>query len=341
MKARPIVILIAGLAAAGGAIWVFDLPQRFGWVEQRAVGLTLYGNVDIRQVRLGFRVSGRVAQVLVDEGDPVKAGTVLARLDDGPLKDQMLAAKANVESLKASLAKLEAGPRVAEISQAKAQLAEHEAQLVNAEMNFQRAARLQTSAVYSEASLDAARADRDMALARRDSAREALELLQEGSRPEDIAVARAQLRQGEAQLAAAQTAVADAELRAPSDGIVISRVFEPGAIVQTGESAIVISLVSPVYVRAFVGGPDLGRIREGMEVNVYSDSFPDTPYPAHIGFISSVAEFTPKTVETADLRTDLVYRLRVIVDDTHGTLRQGMPVTVTVADGTPTAKPTS
>lgn len=332
MKRRFVAVLLVALAAAGGTGWMLDVPQRLGRVETQVAGLQLYGNIDIRQVRLGFRVSGRLSEVLVEEGDAVIAGTVLARLDAGPLQNEALAAKANVAGLAAKLRELEAGPREAEIARAKANLAEQDAQVTNAETTFERILRLQTSSVYSEASLDQARADRDVARAKRESAREALQLLLEGTRAEDIAVARAELQEGEARLSAAMTALADAELKAPSDGIIVSRVLEPGAIVQIGETVAVLSLVSPVYVRAFVPGPELGRVREGTAVRVISDTFPERPYQGRVGYISPVAEFTPKTVETAELRTNLVYRLRVIVEDSGGTLRQGMPVTVLVPD---------
>ena len=126
----------------------------------------------------------------------------------------------------------------------------------------------------------------------------------------------------------ARTSLADAELRAPSDGIVLSRVREPGAIVSPSDIVYVLSLTGRVWVRAYVAEPDLGRIHPGMIVEVTTDTAPDKPYKGRIGFISPVAEFTPKSVETPDLRTDLVYRLRVIIDQPDTGLRQGMPVTI-------------
>ena len=153
-------------------------------------------------------------------------------------------------------------------------------------------------------------------------------MLLEGTRSEDVAGARAALDVASARLAATQTALADTRLAAPADGVVLSRVREPGAIVGPSDIVYVLSLTRPVWVRAYVGEPQLGRIHPGMEVTVVTDSAPGKPYKGRIGFISPVAEFTPKSVETPDLRSDLVYRLRVIIDQPDDGLRQGMPVTV-------------
>jgi len=162
---------------------------------------------------------------------------------------------------------------------------------------------------------------------------EALRLLEEGTRPEDIAAARANLQASESSLASAQTSLKDATLVAPADGVILSRVREPGAIVSPSDIVYVLSLANPVWVRAYIAEPNLGRIHTGMRVQVFTDSAPDKPYSGTIGFISPVAEFTPKSVETPELRTDLVYRLRIVIDQGSNGLRQGMPVTVRIPLG--------
>ncbi|ALA19989.1 MULTISPECIES: secretion protein HlyD [unclassified Chelatococcus] len=329
-RGRKAAILLALALAVAAAGWWFDLPGRFGWREDRNEALTLYGNVDIRQARLGFRVGGRIAEALVDEGDRVAAGQLLARLDAGPAEDAVRAAEAQVASLEAVLEKLVAGPRPAEIEQARAAHVERQADLENAELAFERQNQLRPSGAASQANLDQATAARDMARARVESARAALRLLEDGTRPEDIAAARANLDAARASLAAARTGLADTELRAPSAGVILSRVEEPGAIVASGDVVYVLSLEAPVFVRAYVGEPDLGRIRPGMTVEVTNDTEPGRAHRGTVGFVSPVAEFTPKSVETPALRTDLVYRLRIVVDAPDGSLRQGMPVTVRV-----------
>ncbi|KXF77044.1 secretion protein HlyD [Paramesorhizobium deserti] len=328
---RKLIAIIVLLLAAGAAgAWWFDIPSRRGWGSEPDNGLTLYGNVDIRQVQLGFRVAGRIKEALVDEGDRVKAGDVLARLDAAPAEDNVLAAQAKVAGLRATLEKLQAGPRQAEIAQAQALYTESLADLQNAEQAFERARQLRPGGAISQASLDQAKAAKDMATARSQSALEALSLLQEGTRPEDIAAARANLQAAEAELSSAKTSLGDTELSAPADGVVLSRVREPGAIVSPSDIVYVLSLTKPVWVRAYISEPDLGRVHPGMTVEVLSDTAPAKPYRGKVGFVSPVAEFTPKSVETPDLRTDLVYRLRIIVENADPRLRQGMPVTVRI-----------
>jgi HlyD family secretion protein len=291
LLARVFVLIVAGTAAA----WWFDLPARLGGSHEQASHLTLYGNVDIRQVQLGFRVGGRVEAMAFEEGDQVGAGAVLSRLDARPYEDAAEAATAQVTVQSATVA-------------------ERSADLENAELAFERVRQLRRSGTTSQAALDQAQAAKDMAAAR-------------------VASARAALKAAEANLSAAQTSLQDTQLRAPADGIILSRVREPGAIVSPSDTIYVLSLTQPVWVRTYVSEPYLGKIHPGMEVTVVTDSAPKHPYRGRVGFISPVAEFTPKSVETPELRTDLVYRLRVIVDQADVGLRQGMPVTVHIPLG--------
>ncbi|EJC80897.1 multidrug resistance efflux pump [Rhizobium leguminosarum bv. trifolii WSM2297] len=328
----PVALLL--LVAAGAAAWWYGLPEKLGWLPEAHREFVLYGNVDIRQVSLGFRVSGRLSELRVDEGDVVKSGTVLAKLDAAPYEFTVRSGEANVAALRATLVKLKAGPRPTEIAQARAAYDESLADLQNANLAYDRARQLRPQGTISEASLDQATAAKAMAAARSASANEALKLLQEGSRVEDIAAADAQVKAAEASLASARTSLEDTELRAPNDGVMLSRVRENGAIVSPADTVFVLSLTEPVWVRSYVAEPDLGRIHPGMKVSVASDTAPDKPYEGTVGFISPVAEFTPKSVETPELRSDLVYRLRIVIDKPGPDLRQGMPVTVRLASPT-------
>jgi len=264
----------------------------------------------------------------VDEGDAVKTGDTLAVLDDGPLAAAVRAAEANVAALQAALDKAIAGPRLAEIDQAKAQCAQLEANLKLAELTLGRTRLLLPTGAATQTTLDQAQASHDAAAASLDSARQALKLLEEGTRPEDIAAAQANLAAAKANLASAQIALQDATLVAPAEGVILTRVDEPGAVVATGATAYVMALSNPMWVRAYVSETDLGKVAPGMKVSIFTDGAPTKAYAGTIGYVSPVAEFTPKTVETPDLRTDLVYRLRVVVDRPDAALRQGMPVTV-------------
>ncbi|MBK1663593.1 secretion protein HlyD [Rhodospirillum rubrum] len=334
---------VLGLVILGGGLAVWgDIPTRLGWGGEGEDRLTLYGNVDIRQVQLGFRVSGRIDRAMVDEGDFVTEGTVLARLDVAPYDDAVRAAEAGVGERQASLDKRVAGPRPAEIAQAKAVYAEHLANLTYARQDFDKANKLLPSGAVSRSLFDHAQAQKGVALARVDAAREALRLLEEGTRAEDIAAARASLLVAQADLSSARTARRDTAIKAPADGVILSRVREPGAIVASGDIVYVMSLKAPVWVRAYVSESNLGRVYPGLPVEVLTDSAPHKPYRGIVGFVSPVAEFTPKTVETPDLRTDLVYRLRVVIAQADDGLRQGMPVTLRLAPpGGPQALPSS
>jgi HlyD family secretion protein len=328
MKIRIAIVAVVLAAIAAG--WWFDLPGRLGWRGAQSDTLALYGNVDIRQAELGFRVSGKLAEMRLEEGEAVTAGTVLARLDDRPFQDSLQAARASLAARQADLDKLVAGPRAAEIAQGRATMAERQADLENTELALARTQQLRQGGNAPQSTLDQTQADRDMARAKLDSAKQALDLLLEGNRAEDIAAGRANLASAQADLATAETALADATLKAPADGIILSRVTEPGAILATSSVAYVLSLTKPVWIRAYVAEPDLGRIHPGLMVEVVTDTRPDRPYRGRVGFVSPVAEFTPKTVQTPELRTDLVYRMRIIVDDADEGLRQGMPVTIRI-----------
>jgi HlyD family secretion protein len=320
MKKPLILVLI--LAVAGAAVW-FAKNRRS---DSRQ--LSLYGNVDIRDVNLSFRVGGKLAQVLRDEGDAVKAGEVVARLDDEPYRREVAQAKAQVDSLRARLALLEAGNRPQEIAQARASVREREVTLENAERLFKRLDQLLKDKAVSTQDRDDAEAKSREAEARLKSGREQMALLEAGFRAEDIAQAKANLAQAEAALSAAELRLQDTAVATPSDGVVLTRAQEPGAMLQSGATVLTICLQKPVWVRAYIAEPELGRVHPGTKVRVVTDSRPDKPYTGQIGYISPQSEFTPKNVETPDLRTSLVYRLRVVVADPDDSLRQGMPVTV-------------
>ena len=322
-KTRWIALAVTAIVVAG--LSLFWLMRDRGNHD----GLRLYGNVDIREVELAFRQPGRMASMVFDEGDAVSAGTVMARLDATPYHQKMAAAEAELRAAQARLAKLRSGNRPQEIAQAQERVRQAQAAARETERNFRRQNSLLDSGASSQRIVDAARAARDQATADLAAAKAALSLARDGFRSEDVTVGEAQLAAAEAALAQAHTALADTELVAPSDGTVLARVREPGSMVANSTPVYTLSLRDPVYVRAYVSEPDLGRIAPGASVRVRTDSS-DKAYHAQIGFISPRAEFTPKTVETTELRTDLVYRLRVVVTDADEGLRQGMPVTVDV-----------
>jgi HlyD family secretion protein len=321
------------LAIAG--LLVLSAAGAFGyyWFHQRSNhDLEIYGNVDIRQVNLAFRVGGRVAAMKFEEGDPIKPGDVVATLDPGPYQDQVNIARAQFEQANANFQRMQNGFRAEEIAQARAQAALAKANVENANATYNRQNALSQTKVISKQEMDNAVAQRDVTDAQLKSAEANLALELAGNRREEIDASRAQMENARANLQNAERNLADCSLISPSEGVMITRAVEPGAIVSVGTTACVLALNQPIWIRAYIDELDLARIYPGMKALVFTDTNPDKPYSAHIGFISPVAEFTPKTVQTRELRTDLVFRLRVIVDSADRYLRQGMPVTIKLLD---------
>ncbi len=331
MNKRKVIVPI--VLVAGAVVGGLYATGRLGNGETTETGLTLYGNVDVRQVELGFRVAGRLAAMKFEEGQAVKAGEEMATLDKRAYEDQLRTAEAQIAVHQATLDKLLAGSRPAEVARARATVQEARAMKDNADTELARTKKLVEGHAIPGASLDTALTASRRADARLAAARETFRLVAQGARVEDVAGARAMLEVAKANVESAKTALADTRLIAPSDGVVTSRVHEPGAIVSPNNIVYVLALTHSVWVRAYVSEVDLGKVAPGTPVTVESDSSPGHPYKGHVGFVSPTAEFTPKSIETAELRTALVYRLRVIVDEVAGTrggLQQGMPVTVRV-----------
>lgn len=322
------------------AVLVVSVAYRWPWMEKPGLDgtLTLYGNVDIRKVDLGFRVAGRIAEMPFQEGARVTSGDLLAHLDEIPYRIELDLALAQEAQAAAQLAKLEAGSRPQEIAQAEALVRERQVRADNLDVEYGRLAALLVEGAVARQLADDARANLAEARARLDTAREGLKLAREGFRGEDIAAARADLRAAQARVAVARTRLSDSECRAPDGGVILTRMEEPGAIVAAGQTVLTLALDTPVWIRAYVEEPDLGRIRPGMKAQVFTDSRTE-PFPGQVGYISPEAEFTPKTVQTEELRTKLVYQVRVIANDPAHGLRQGMPVTVRIPPDEPTSRP--
>jgi HlyD family secretion protein len=272
VRKRLIVILAVALLLGGG--WY--IYQTF--FAHRAQNLELHGNVDIRQVNLGFRVSGRIQEMRFEEGDVVHTGDVIASLDPGPNQDQVNLAKAQLASAEANFDKLQNGNRAEEIEQARAQLELNKANLTNAELVYKRQSDLAKTSVISKQDYDNAVATRDINRAQVASAGASYGLMRAGFRAEDIAAGRAQVDNARANLENAERNLSDCNLLAPSDGTIITRALEPGAIVAAGTTAYSLCLFSPVWIRAFIDEKNLGRIYPGMRARVYTDTNPGKPY---------------------------------------------------------------
>jgi HlyD family secretion protein len=335
-KILLVLLVSAALGVAGATGWYFS---RGGSAGDHA--LTLYGNVDIRQVQLAFNGSERIATMQAREGEQVRKGQLLATLDTVRLVNNVDLQQAQLASQQQQVDRLEAGSRPEEISKAQADAEAARIAADNARQNFQRLKELVAKHFVAQQQADDALAAADAAQARYRSLQETLKLVRIGPRKEDIAATRAMRKASRAALEVARNALADASLYAPDNGIIQERILEPGDMASPQRPVYTLALTDPVWVRAYVQGPDLGKIQPGMRAVVSTDSFPGKNYRAWIGYISPSAEFTPKSVETTEVRSSLVYQVRIFVCNPLGELRMGMPATVTILPGHPPVPDTS
>ena len=320
------LVAIAAVVLVAGAIWLYE--RLHGRADDSV--LTLYGNVDIREAQPAFNDTGPVTRMLVVEGARVKRGDLLAEIDDSRYAARLAQARAQAENARAVLDRLEHGSRPEEIAQARATMAGLQALYENDQTLYERTVTLLSQGV-------ATTEDRDNAQAALRSAREAYQaarqnylLAVKGPRVEDIEAARRAHAAAAAAVAFAEREFADTRLYAPSDGVIEDRILEPGDMASPGTPVYTMAQLEPLWVRAYVPETRLGRIRPGMPAQISTDSFPGRRYPGWVGYLSPTAEFTPKTVESPDLRTRLVYQVRVYACDPRGELRLGMPATVSI-----------
>jgi len=324
MKTKIILIIAAVAAILAGVSW-FRHNDKAPETE-----LTLHGNVDIRQVELAFNASGRIDRILVQEGERVKAGQLLAGLDTERLRLARQQAEAQVAVQRQVVARYLAGSRPEEIRQARAQRDAAKVAVADAEAYYQRQADLAARNFISQQQADSARFALDKARDQLKAAEESLRLAELGPRKEDIAAAQATLAANEAAVAVIQRDLDEGELHAPSDGVIENRILEPGDMASPQKPVFTVALTDPVWVRTWLPEPQLGRVPVGARAWVHTDSHPDKRYRAWVGYVSPSAEFTPKSVETTEIRSSLVYQARVFVCEGRGELRLGMPATVTI-----------
>ena len=332
MRFSPVRSTLAALIMAALVLSACSDDRRSG---DRSAPLTLYGNVDIREVQLAFQDAGRIRALPVDEGARVAAGQVVAELDPTRYQLELQRLNGEVAAQTQVLARLRQGSRPQEVARARAAMASARASLADAATQLARKQQLRTVNRISVQEVDTARTRVETLQANLKAAEEEVSLVVEGPRQEDIAAAEAGLAALEAARDLAAQRLEDTRLLAPASGVIRTRILEPGAMAAPGAPVFTLALTDPLWVRAYISEPDLGLVHEGMRAEVRTDTLPDKAYQGWVGFISSTAEFTPKTVETTELRTKLVYRARIFVCDPQQELRLGMPVTVTLQPGAP------
>lgn len=329
MKKRLVVIgVIVGLVSVLASFFLLRGENNTG-------KLTLYGNVDIRQVSLAFEEAGRIQTLNVWEGDKVTQGDVLGSLDTRTLKIQAKKAQANLAVLEEKAKEYKNGARAEEITQSEAQLASTKAKLTLAKLDLQR---LEESSLKSGGravslqDVDIAKANLEVAQKMVDEKEASHRLLLEGVRQEVRDALQGQLNAQQAELELLHHRIAQGKLIAPTNAVVRTRLQEAGDMTNSQKTVYTLALSDDKWVRVWVSEKDLGRIQPNMGAKVMSDGFPDRAIMGRVGYISSVAEFTPKTVQTEELRTKLVYETRIIVEDSDNNLRMGQPVTVVIED---------
>ncbi|MCG3701805.1 efflux RND transporter periplasmic adaptor subunit [Aliarcobacter butzleri] len=291
--------------------------------------LTFYGNIDTRTVNVGFRFLGKIENITKDEGEIVKKDEILVKLDTASLEKSLEELNEKIFASKLELSKLQTGYRQEEILEAKAAMEEAIENLNKTKDTYNRQANLFKTKSTSEENFTISQLNYKQALATLDKAKALYELRKNGYRDEDIKIQESNLKSLEIQAEKLKIDLNDSVIKAPVNGVILTRFKEIGAITNAGESILEIAKTDEFWVRAYIDEKNLGNIRPGLKMSIQTDSRSEN-YEGVIGFISPVAEFTPKNIETQELRADLVYSFRVIVKNPDDKIRQGMPVTLKI-----------
>ena len=283
------------------------------------------GNIETNTVGVGFKIAGHVVQRLVEEGDSVKRGQQIAKLETADLELEVANAKAQLLASQATLAQLTNGSRPQDVSAARATLRSAEADKNNAAAEYRRTQQLFAQNAISTQDRDRSQTAYATATARADQAAQQLSLVLEGPRQEEIELAAARLEQAKQSLKLAQTRLAYAQVASPIDGVVLSKNIESGEYVSPGTPVVTIGELDQVWLKAYISESDLGKVKLGQKVAVTTDTYPNKIYKGTIGYIASEAEFTPKNIQTAEERVKLVYRIKIMIENTARELKPGMP----------------
>lgn len=324
MKKRVLfagVLIIIGIAAF--------LIYRFVNKPEEG-GIAVSGNVEVTEVNMGFKSSGRVVELLAEEGQKVKKGDRLAVLDSAELESQVAQSRAALNEAATKLQELRAGSRPQEIAQAQASVASAEAELIKAKKDYERDEFLYKNGAVSAQQWDASKKVYETAVSQHRKSLESLSLVKEGPRREEIRVAEDRMRQAEAALRASEERLKDTIISAPVSGVVLRKNIELGETVAPGTPVYTIGDLENPWIKVYVREPDLGRVKLGQKAEITTDSYPGKIYEGVISFISSEAEFTPKNVQTPEERVKLVFGVKASVKNVNNELKPGMPADVRI-----------
>lgn len=295
--------------------------------------LRVSGTVEVTSVELSFKVPGRLAQRLVEEGEMLLSGQLVARLEDDELKQQRAASAAEQQAAQAALADLKAGSRYEEIAQSEAALTRMKAEADRFAKDAVRMESLYRREVIPQKDLDAARAARDASQSAVREAQERLKLLRAGPRPDAVRHLQARSEAAGAVLALAETRLGQGVLTTPLAGLVLSKHAEPGEMLAAGAPVVTVGKMDEVWLRAYIPENELGRVKIGQAVRVTVDTWPGRVFDGRISFISPEAEFTPKNVQTEKERVKLVYRIKITLANPKMELKPGMPADAVIETG--------
>ena len=287
------------------------------------VGVT--GTIEATQVDVSVKITGRILERLVKEGDRVTRGQVLVRLDDSELAADVRRLDAALRSAQATLRDLQKGARPQEVEDARAAVASAEATRTMTEREYQRTEQLFKQNLIAAQDVDRARQAYEVAKAQERSVRERLGLLLEGSRPDQIDAARWQVTQAESALAQARSRLRETVVVSPIDGVVLRKNLEAGETANPGVP--ILTLVDPkdVWLRAYVPETEMGRLKVGDTATLRVDAFPNRVFTGRLIEIGAEAEFTPRNVQTKKERVNLVFRIKIQIDNPDGLLKPGLP----------------
>ena len=318
---RMVLIMLGVLALmAGGYLYVRTAAN-----QAPDSSLRISGNIEAHESVVSFKVQGRVMELPVQEGQYVKQGDLLARLDDDDYRQQVSVDEATVGMRKAELELSVAGSRVQEIQVAKQTLIDARADLELKRAEFRRRQELLAEQGVSDEDIDRAASQLKRAQATYERAKQTHDQIVEGTRKEEIAVRRANLQSAREALQMSRVKLNYTVLSAPVSGVVLVRQAELGEVVSAGTPVVTIADVDHLWMRGYLNETDLGRVKWGQSATIHTDTFSDKTYQGRVSFISSQAEFTPKSVETHKERVTLVYRIKIDLDNPNHELKPGMP----------------
>ena len=316
----PIIILLAAVIGAG----IYFYP-RLTKKNAPTNELTLSGNIEAHESLVSFKVQGRIIALPVEEGQQVDQGALLARLEDADFRQKVRIDEAAVAVRQGNLALTLAGIREQEVKVSQQAMVDAQADLAEKKLDDNRAQQLFAKDEISAQDRDLAATALKRANATFMAAQQRYNEAVEGSRKEDIAIARANLTVADANLGLSRIDESYTTLRAPSAGVITVREAELGEVVQPGSPVITLADLDHIWLRAYIAETDLGRIHWGQDATITTDTYPGKQYHGRISFISPDAEFTPKSVQTTEERVTLVYRVKIDIDNPNHALKPGMP----------------